>query len=274
MSFKIGFAVENENKNAAVGTENNANETQAINTITPRKSVVKVYFAARNASYSYYNDKFDLHIDDMVYVDGKLEGLIGRVTEVEYNFKIKISDYKKVVALIDTSVKGEFYLAGSHIIAFDKGVIPFEKVSSWFIAPKDDEEFEVSTDNTSFSLDDLSGMNINTNVANRGYDYYAGNRVIFIEIRNGKGKAIVEGNKNYYIVEFEYENRNIKNLICNCYCVGACKHEFAVMLQLKDTLKVAQEEYNKSDDYVAIMKRQTFFNIAVNSKMYGKILFE
>ena len=39
-----------------------------------------------------YNDLFDLHPGDLVYVDGKLEGHRGRVTDVNYNFKIKVSD--------------------------------------------------------------------------------------------------------------------------------------------------------------------------------------
>ena len=72
-------------------------------------SVVRVYFPARGFACTYFNDKFDLQCGDIVYVDGKLEGLRGFVTEVSYNFKIKLSEYKRVIAQASTEVKGKFY---------------------------------------------------------------------------------------------------------------------------------------------------------------------
>lgn len=98
MSFKIGFASESDNKNAA---ETIRRESQR--TIASRKSLVQVYFPDRNTTLTYFNDRFDLYCGDLVYVDGKLTGLIGRITDVNYNFKIKISDYKRVIALVDTT---------------------------------------------------------------------------------------------------------------------------------------------------------------------------
>ena len=84
MAFKIGFATEIFEKKPVEVTN-----TVPEQTVVPRKSVVQVYFAGRNMTLSYYNDQFDLHCGDIVYVDGKLEGLRGCVTEVNYNFKIK-----------------------------------------------------------------------------------------------------------------------------------------------------------------------------------------
>ena len=85
--MRIGFNTEPfANKHA---------ESEYIEPMThpaPRKSVVQVYFAERNMKLAYYNDQFDLKCGDLVYVDGKLEGMLGRVTEVSYNFKIKVSD--------------------------------------------------------------------------------------------------------------------------------------------------------------------------------------
>ncbi len=266
MSFKIGFAVENENKNVAVNTENNGNKAQNINTVTPRKSLVKVYFNNRNLTCTYYNDLFDLKVGDMVYVDGKLEGLQGKVVDVCYNFKIKLSDYKKVTHLIDNKVTGDLYLAGSHMIAFDRGMIPFSKVMSWFKTPdNDDEEYEYSNDDASFNLADLSGMNIASITAEKGHEYYLDNCVRYIEIDGNKGKAIVSGNE-VYTVEFSYNNGEIKNLICDCYCTGACKHEFAAMLQLKETLKFIENNHmNYFNDYLAVIDKSTLFNTAVNN---------
>ena len=79
MAFKIGFAAEHpENKPAEV------TYTMPQQAATPSKSVVQVYFAGRNMTLAYYNDQFDLHCGNIVYVDGKLEGMRGRVMEVNY----------------------------------------------------------------------------------------------------------------------------------------------------------------------------------------------
>ena len=83
--------------------------------VPPVKSVVQVYFPTKNRTLGYYNDTFDLYCGDLVYVDGKLEGLYGRVVQVSYHFKIKLSDYRRVVAVADTEVHGTFYLAGSRL---------------------------------------------------------------------------------------------------------------------------------------------------------------
>ena len=105
MKLKIGFADKSEHKTAK---ENNC---AAQRTIVPRKSVVQVSFPSRNMTLAYYNDMFDLHCGDLVYVDGKLEGKRGRVVDVNYNFKIKLSDYKRVIAVVDTEVHGKFHMA-------------------------------------------------------------------------------------------------------------------------------------------------------------------
>ena len=69
----------------------------------PVKSVVQVYFPAKGTKLAYFNDLFDLHIGDIVYVEGKLEGLRGQVMDVAHNFKIKVSgmiDEKKINTLV------------------------------------------------------------------------------------------------------------------------------------------------------------------------------
>ena len=147
--------------------------------IEPKKSIVQVYFPHRGMGWAYYNDSFDLKVGDFVYVEGKLEGYRGQVTEVNYSFKIKLSDYKKVVAVIDTNVKGDFFMAGTHIVSFDRNAIPFSKVLTWFKAPENDEEYVSGNDDTNrFPLDDLSKMKISHDVADRGHDYYIENRAL------------------------------------------------------------------------------------------------
>ena len=114
--------------------------------IEPKKSIVQVYFPHRGMGWAYYNDSFDLKVGDFVYVEGKLEGYRVQVTEVNYSFKIKLSDYKKVVAVVDTNIKGDFYLAGSHVVSFDRNAIPFSKVLTWFKAPESDGEYVSAND--------------------------------------------------------------------------------------------------------------------------------
>ena len=266
MAFKIGFSADN----------NELNKTEKIHTVTgetvPKRSVVQVYFERRNMKLAYYNDKFDLHVGDIVFVDGKLEGKRGLVTEVNYNFKIKISDYKRVIAVADTDVKGQFFTAGSHFVTFDPSALPVSKVKTWFKAPAaDEDEFVSGYDDTSFMLDDPKSMKISPEIAERGYDYYYDNHVKYLCLDGTHGYAIVEGSEAYE-VEFEYTQGEIRNLVCSCFCSYNCKHEFAAMLQLRDTLKHIKKNYEKefeASDYFAAICRGTLFSVAVDGKERG-----
>lgn len=50
-----------------------------------------------------------------------------------------------------------------------------------------------------------------------------------------------------YEVEFEYDACEdiVTKLTCSCYCDSRCKHEFAVMLQMQETLHWINEHYNE-----------------------------
>lgn len=267
MSFKIGFATQIFEKKPVEATN-----TVPEQTAVPRKSVVQVHFSGRNMTLAYYNDQFDLHRGDIVYVDGKLEGMRGCVTEVNYNFKIKLSDYKRVIAVVDTSVNGQFFMAGSHFVTFDRETLPGKKVVTWFKAPaKEDDEFVCGSDETSFCLNDLNGMNVSSVIAERGHNYYIANKVRYICIDGTKGYAIVEGN-DAYEVEFEYKNGEISGLICSCFCIYNCKHEFAAMLQLKDMLELIEKHYADEYErtgYFAAVNKGTLFTFAIDGKETG-----
>ena len=239
---------------------------------TPRKSLVQVRFPGRGMALSYYNDEFDLKVGDRVYVDGKLEGQLGYITDVSYNFKIKLSDYKKVIAVVDTEVHGQFFLAGSHFITFDPAVLPMEQISLWFKAPaQDDEEYVSNSDDTSFRLEEFKEFKVNPTIADRGHDYYIENRVRYISLNGHQGFAIVEGDKSYAI-EFEYHNGEIRHLICDCPCSYNCKHEVAAMLQLKETLELIDKHYAEEFErtgYFAAITKSTLFSFAVDGKETG-----
>lgn len=124
MAFKIGFSTEQpqvKSKSAYMAPQQ---------TIAPRKSVVGVHFPDRGMTLAYYNDQFDLRRGDIVLVDGKLEGLRGRVVDVNYNFKINISEYKRVISVANTEVHGQFHTVGSHFVTFNPTVLPESKVAS------------------------------------------------------------------------------------------------------------------------------------------------
>ena len=267
MTFRIGFVAEDtENKPAE------AAYTVPQQATAPRRSVVQVYFEGRNMTLAYYNDRFDLHRGDMVYVDGKLEGMRGRVTEVNYNFKIKVSDYKRVIAVADTTVYGQFFMAGSHCVTFDREALPVSKAASWFMAPaKQEDEFVSGSDDTSFSLHDLSDMNVSAAVAERGHNYYMENRVRYICVDDTSGYAIVEGSKPYEL-EFECRDGEISGLAFSCFCGSGCKHEFAAMLQLKETLELIEKHY--ADEYArtgyfAAVSKGTLFAFAIDGRETG-----
>lgn len=262
MKFHIGFRCEVPEK------EVGDNSTPPQQTVIPRRSVVEVQFPGRATSLAYYNDRFDLHVGDLVYVDGKLEGRQGRVTAVSYNFKIRLSAYQRVIAQVDTAVRGEFRCVGTHFVTIDREAIPAQKVAPWFMAPTNEEDFVSGSDDTFFRLDDLKTMEISPAVAERGRDYYLENRVAYISLDGDCGYAIIEGREPYE-VEFMYRNGEISGLTCSCFCSYACKHVFAAMLQLKETLEKIEELYRDrwmSGGYFAAISRHTLMSFAVEGK--------
>lgn len=270
MKFKIGFAGNSNEKG------NFKLKKQCVNkTDIPVKSLVQVRFPDRYITLSYYNDSFDLHRGDLVFVDGKLEGLRGIVVDVSYNFKINLSVYKRVIAVADTTFKGELHMVLSHFVTFDSSVLPYKKVLGWFKAPTDDEdEIVVCNDDSSFMLDNLSNMKIDSQIADRGYDYYMQNKVVYICVDNTHGRAIVTGS-NPYEVEFTYKNGEISNLICDCFCSYTCKHEFAAMLQLCEMLKEIEKNYAdkfEESNFFAAISKSALFNFCVDSQNTGSII--
>ena len=275
MAFKIGFATSSV-EDTLRELEEELPETQHKS--FPRQSIVKVRFIGRNTTLVYYNDLFDLHNGDVVYVDGKMEGLPGRVIDINYNFKIKRSDYRRVIALADSDVHGTFYMTLTHFISFDRHAVPRSKASTWFLAPvsQEDEYITGSNDTDYFSLDNLNGMRVSSAIAERGFDYFISNHVQYLCLDDTDGYAIVEGSDcNYYEVEFQYTSDGaVGGITCTCPCGYHCKHEYAVMLQLRELLDLIEAKY--SDEYgrsnfVSIIYKEALFRYAVDWKESGSI---
>ena len=272
MKFKIGFACDSDAKQPELTNVPDLPETAA-----PRRSVVQVGFPGRGSTLAYYNDRFDLHAGDWVYVDGKLAGQLGRVTHVSYNFKIKLSDYKQVIAVADTHVTGQFFFADSHLVTFDPQALSPSRAARWFLPPAPEDEDTVSgSDESAFPLSDLKQMNISSAAAQRGHDYYLENRVRYICLQGEWGYAIVEGSRPYE-VEFQYRDGRISGLTCSCFCSGGCKHQFAAMLQLSETLEKIEADYanryEKTGFFAAVFK-PTLFRFAVDCRQTGSLTLD
>lgn len=269
--FTIGF---NADRDREVTPAEPEPQKTTDDTAAPKESVVDVYFPEKNRKLSYYNDKFDLHRGDVVYVEGKLEGVQGRVVGVNYSFKIKPPQYKRVIAVADTAVKGTFFLSSSHLLTFDPNALPYGKALSWFKPPGGGEkEYVTGKSGESFPLDNLRKMDINSDVADRGYNYYVSNNVVYLSVDGTHGRAIVRGTEVYEL-EFEYSDGEIQDLVCPCFYGGPCKHEFAAMLQLADILTEIEKNYeNEYDNYFAAIYQEVFSAFAIGTRDTGKITF-
>lgn len=269
MAFKIGFITDRH-----TDSSNSISTASSKQQHTAKESVVQIYFPQRNMSLAYYNDRFDLKVGNMVYVDGKLEGKIGRVTSVNYNFKIDLSYYKRVIAVLDTDVNGHLFISDTFFLSFDSDVLSRSQVRLWFMPPVNNEdEYATGYDDTSFALDDLRSMNISSDIAQRGHEYYMENKVKYINLNGTSGYAIVQSSEPYE-VEFEYKSGNISNLVCSCFCSYNCKHEFATMLELRDMLEFIEnhyaDEFHRTGCFSAIGKSD-FFLYAVDNKSSGSL---
>lgn len=251
MKHPIGFCVQGSAPEAVPAPAAPA-ETAAV------PSVVRVFFPERGQAYSYYNDRFDLHDGDLVYVSGKLARQRGQVVAVDYNFRIRLADYERVIGAADRNVRGTFYALGAHLVTLEPNVLPFRQVRGWFLPPEADGEYAVGHGpGPVYALEQLS---IPAGVAEKGHTYYMENRVIYLSVDGTTGRAIVSGTVPYEIT-FTYADGSVSALTCTCYETGLCKHGAAVLLQLRETLEKIHEHWPDAlaeDGYFAAVSKSAF----------------
>ena len=260
----FGFTDASENgENGFFESDIRTENTNAV------RSVVSVFFPDRHMTLSYYNDMFNLHKGDLVYVEGKLEGLQGQVVDISYNFKIKLSDYMRVIAVVDSSVSGRFYNSESYFISFDRENLPREKALLWFKAPSVDEEEYVTGhgEGPCVYIDDLDSFDVSLEIRKRGINYFFEDKVAYLSVDKNKGYAIVEGT-SVYEVEFDYYDGEITNIYCDCPCCYNCKHEVAALYLLKQELDYIKKSYSEiyTDYFCAVKKTRLMKMLFVNNE--------
>ncbi len=90
------------------------------------------------------------------------------------------------------------------------------------------------------------------NIITKGRKYYAADKVKFLEKINDKYYAVVKGKKDYAVI-VNYDKRlNETRLYCYCSCEFHCKHEYAVILAIrnKDFKKFYKVAYDINTDNV------------------------
>jgi hypothetical protein len=218
----------------------------------PVKSVVTVEFD-NGKEYPYYNDKFNLKVGDIVFVDGKLAGKAGRVVKVTTKFKISLKYYKFVVAKLNLDIHGSFAKVESFMLCKGNNVVPFEQIKSWFVPPvandEDEEEF-ILGEGYECPINDISlGDEIDSEEWHEAIETLVSNNVKFITVNNGIGHAIVKNHKTH-IVDFTIADGRIKDIFCDCIKPDFCRHAVAVCLAI-DTF-IEENHIEETDDFSAI----------------------
>ena len=240
-----------------------------------KTNVVSVNFGA-GREYPYLNDKFDLAVGDKVYVDGKLAGTPGTVTEVLTKFKVSLKYYKYVLQKIDYTVRGKFCTMDHYYIAAQNDALPFEQLAAWVTAPEpvdEDEEEEqfLYGDGYDIALDELEepeeGAVPETEPAAfwHGKDYEENGRLKFVTVIGGKGKAVLQTEKNVTTVEFDLdaENRHMSNVYCDCIRPRLCADMTAVAYALR---RVFDRGAAAAGDDFTLIERRLFRRVIENSE--------
>lgn len=237
--------------------------------------MVRVQFPCMGRALDYINDRFDLHVGDLVYVDGKLEGIQGTVVAVGKEPMYQLSAYKKVVDKVDPRVEGQLFLAGSHAVAFDPSVLPYDRLLRWFRGPMEEERLSCCRNYEPFPLERPEQMPAGAAAARRGMEYYEEGMVRYLTLEGTRGRAIVEGSE-YYAVEFTYRDGQISDLRCDCLCSDMCKHQVAALRQLRELLRLIRVNYGgyyRENGYFAAVSKIMLFHHAFARRETGRMTF-
>ena len=99
------------------------------------------------------------------------------------------------------------------------------------------------------------------------------NRVRYLCVDKGHGRAIVEGERAYE-VEFDYADGAVSNLTCTCPCGFLCKHAVAALLQLRECLLLTEKHYSdRYENRIAAILKGDFFRFVIDRRESGSFTF-
>lgn len=225
----VGFGQEEIKQETPSQSGSFREQTEAV------RSLAAVRFDGKDRTLTYYNDRFDLKEGDRVFVSGKLEGKPGIVESVTTRFRIRLSDYERIISLAQTPVHGTYSHKGSMMLSCDPSALSPEDYRKWILPPKDnadDPEEILFGDGYEIDLKapgDAEGFD--PDVMDRALGYLREDRIGYVSVRGGTGKAYVRGSR-WYEVDFTLRNGILKEAYCDCPFPGLCKHLLAVTVLL------------------------------------------
>ena len=155
----------------------------------PVPSLVTVRFSETGPALTYYNDKYALQAGDRVFVSGKCAGQPGEVEKVTTRFKIRLSDYQRVIAKASISIHGTYELVLDKMISYDENAVSPEEFRSWILPPAhwdgedggSPEDEVIIGEGYELDLFDLEHCDeITEAVADRAMDYCRSGRVAYL----------------------------------------------------------------------------------------------
>lgn len=101
-----------------------------------------------------------LKAGDRVFVTGKLEGEVGIVESVTTKFRIRLSDFQKVVSLAQTPINGTYLPRRNMMLSYDADALSPEDFRQWILPPQEEpgegEDEVIFGDGYEIPLNDLS----------------------------------------------------------------------------------------------------------------------
>ncbi|MBR2646016.1 MAG: hypothetical protein IKD47_00440 [Clostridia bacterium] len=233
------------------------------------KNLVEVKFSD-GVRLSYFSDFSEIKKGDVVTVEGKLEKSVAVVTKVLKSFKKPKFDMRWITSIVDMNVEGHYYRIGEDMVAFEHSLTA-GKILTILTGEKYNENEGIGEDDLQIVLKDLENSEVFDDelIKMKGRALYKGNAVTYIYLKSGAGKAIVRGSQ-WYEIDFRYENGVVTYLACDCPYFGYCKHVYAFLLKLRETLKQLSKA-EKTDEFV-LCQKQCFHYIL--SYVKGKVTLE
>ena len=234
----------------------------------PVCSLVRVRFEDFDRELTYFNDRFDLSCGDRVFVSGKLYGKPGFITSVTTKFKIRLSDYERVIALAQTPIHGAYKSVADKMLSYDSNALSPEAFRTWVLPPTeevlDEDDDVIYGDGYEIPLDEPHNADgVDHAVFDRALEYCRSGKIGYVSVKDGVGRAFVQG-KEWYELEFRLRGNAITEAYCSCPYPGLCKHLLAVAIMLSVISRNGDIDMDR--DFVLIDKNRFFEMIKHNEQ--------